>query len=191
MPADAVPLDALPFPAAVLDSQAGIAAANAEWIQAYAGCLPGQPFQTWCETVHASAPRLSAALLAGARRVLHHGERFVQNYGEGERFRISITPYRSAALVVHQDLYPAPERMRAQKLETMGRLMAGVAHDFANLITVIDGYCDILLQRAPAHGSAARRTGRRCATPSGTGRASPTSFWTSRAEEPPRPPRST
>ncbi len=150
VPADAVPLDALPFPAALLDSQAGISAANAGWIQAYSSCLPGQPFQTWCETVHASAPRLSAALLAGARRVLHDGGRFVQNYGEAERFRISITPYCSAALVVHQDLYPAPERMRAQKLETMGRLMAGVAHDFANLITVIDGYCDILLRRAPA-----------------------------------------
>ncbi len=150
MPAGAVPLDALPFPAAVLDSQAGIVAANAEWIQAYTGCLPGQPFRTWCETVHASAPRLSAALLAGARRVLHQGERFIQNYGEAERFRISIMPYRSTALVVHQDLYPTPERMRAQKLETMGRLMAGVAHDFANLITVIDGYCDILLRRAPA-----------------------------------------
>lgn len=149
VPADAVPLDALPFPAAIVDSAAGIAAANTEWIQTYAGSLPGKSFQTWCETVHAATPRLAAALLAGARRVLRHGERFVQNYGEGGRFRISISPYGSSALVVHQDLYPGPERMRAQKLETMGRLMAGVTHDFANLITVIDGYCDLLLRRAP------------------------------------------
>ena len=148
--ADAVPLDALPFPAAVVDPAAVIAAANAEWIQTYAGSRPGQPFETWCETVHAAAPRLAAALLAGAERVLHHGERFVQNYGEGGRFRISISPCDCGALVVHQDLYPAPERIRAQKMETMGRLMAGVTHDFANLITVIDGYCDILLKRAPA-----------------------------------------
>jgi two-component system cell cycle sensor histidine kinase/response regulator CckA len=147
-PEDVVPLDALPFPAAMLDSQAAIISANAEWVQAYPGCLPGRPFQAWCETVHATAPRLSAALLDGAWRALQQGERFVQNYGEGERFRITITLCHSAALVVHQDLYPAPERMRAQKMETMGRLMAGVAHDFANLITVIDGYCDILLQRA-------------------------------------------
>src|SRR5437764_12518663 len=39
-----------------------------------------------------------------------------------------------------------PEAHR-QKLETIGRLASGVAHDFANLVTLITGYSEILLNR--------------------------------------------
>jgi two-component system, cell cycle sensor histidine kinase and response regulator CckA len=35
----------------------------------------------------------------------------------------------------------------AQKLESVGQLAAGIAHDFNNILTVIQGYCDCLLQR--------------------------------------------
>ena len=34
---------------------------------------------------------------------------------------------------------------QAQKLDALGRLAAGVSHDFNNQLTVISGYCDILL----------------------------------------------
>src|SRR3954453_19531143 len=36
---------------------------------------------------------------------------------------------------------------RRQKLETIGRLASSVAHDFANLVTLITGYSEILLNR--------------------------------------------
>jgi two-component system cell cycle sensor histidine kinase/response regulator CckA len=45
---------------------------------------------------------------------------------------------------------PDPDDSQAQKMETLGRLAGGVAHDFASLVTLIAGYSDILLNRMGA-----------------------------------------
>lgn len=42
---------------------------------------------------------------------------------------------------------------QAQKLDALGRLAAGVAHDFNNQLTVISGYCDLLLEATPPDSS--------------------------------------
>ena len=60
--------------------------------------------------------------------------------------------------------------LQSQKLESVGRLAGGVAHDFNNYLTVINGYCDLLLSRlAPDDPGReglvdARRAGERAAT---------------------------
>jgi len=40
--------------------------------------------------------------------------------------------------------------VQSQKMEGIGRLAGGVAHDFNNYLTVINGYCEIMVGRLPA-----------------------------------------
>jgi signal transduction histidine kinase/CheY-like chemotaxis protein len=150
-----IPIDALPFPAAIVNRGGTIVRINFEWQAAHPACGPGTGFQGWCEAVHAERPELGAALLSAARAIVDGApDRFVQDYGpEEDRCRISVTPCGSGALALHEKLRPAPDgaederRAQARKMETLGRLVGGVAHDFANLLTSIAGYCDFLLNR--------------------------------------------
>lgn len=73
------------------------------------------------------------------------------------RLRLVATPYRQGdfegVLLTHTDA-DAPQDahafIQAYKMEALGRLAGGVAHDFANIVTLISGYSDILLNRIGA-----------------------------------------
>jgi PAS domain S-box-containing protein len=58
-------------------------------------------------------------------------------------------------LRLHQEML-----LRARKMEAVGALTAGVAHDFNNILTVISGNLEILEKTASPGGRAAKRIGR-------------------------------
>ncbi|MBZ5586607.1 MAG: hypothetical protein LAQ30_31355, partial [Acidobacteriia bacterium] len=151
-----VPLEALPFEAALVDGGGLIAAANSAWLAAHPKAAAGASCAKWCDRIHESSPDLRAGLLAGLEHVLNGREkRFEQNYGSpASPSRILVSACPRGALILHEpqssgDAPPLPEedRWQAHKMETIGRLVGGVAHDFANLITMIAGYGDILINR--------------------------------------------
>jgi len=82
--------------------------------------------------------------------------------GDGTPFpvEVSATPIeydqQAASLVFLRDISERKQAeaenrrleeqlLQVQKMESLGRLAGGVAHDFNNHLTVIDGYCDMLL----------------------------------------------
>jgi two-component system, cell cycle sensor histidine kinase and response regulator CckA len=124
-------LDSLPFGAALLDASGAVVAANALWERE--GCN-----ERYC----------SPAIQRGVKIVLSgQSERFAEyGYAGPIQYRITISRQGSGALVIQQPVEPGL-LTQSGKMETMGRLVGGVAHDFANLLTLIGGYSDLLLTR--------------------------------------------
>lgn len=117
------------------------------------GCAfrPGINYLSLCERADAVLATSVRAVLAGERdRCMAHCPAPAPL--DATWFRVVVVPAGSGsagAVAMHvnltRDLSSAD--VQAKKMEEVGRLAGGVAHDFANLMTLIAGYAEILSKR--------------------------------------------
>ena len=127
-----------------------------------------------------------------------HGE-FHNRKKDGSLYweQASISPMRDAAgaithfIAVKEDVTAHRELesqfLQAQKMETVGRLAGGVAHDFNNMLQVISSYTEMALKKTDSAAAAASSSCCRSARLPGDRPISPDSFWPSRASRPSAP----
>jgi two-component system cell cycle sensor histidine kinase/response regulator CckA len=74
---------------------------------------------------------------------------------DGHRARLVVATDVSERTRALAALHQSEEQLRhAQRMDAVGRIGIGVAHDFNNVLTSILGYGDVLLQRLPADDTA-------------------------------------
>jgi two-component system cell cycle sensor histidine kinase/response regulator CckA len=117
------------------------------------------------EDLHAERTRF-AQLMASGEPAYQNEHRFRRHDGTWFWGRVTVSAIReesgraTGAMAILEDVSPrrqaeqdlrlSEEKLRsAQKLEAIGRLVAGVAHNFNNLLTVTRGYAELLLTRHP------------------------------------------
>jgi signal transduction histidine kinase len=103
------------------------------------------------------ASRIPETIASGGSEAAFYEVDIIRKDGSRVTLENSVRPMREAGRIMGfqgvardvTDRKRLQEQLRvAQKMEVVGRLAGGIAHDFGNILTIINGYCSIILSRS-------------------------------------------
>jgi len=157
-------LDAAPTAMVVVDAEGHIVLANAHAGTVFGyepGELAGQPVENLLPESMRDVHRRHRDRFAAEPRTrrMGIGLELAGRRSDGSQFpaEVGLSTFESAgSLFVIAAVHDVTERQRletqlrqAQKMEAIGRLAGGVAHDFNNVLTAMNGYADVVLAELP------------------------------------------
>jgi signal transduction histidine kinase len=174
-------LNALSALIVIIDGTGRILAVNRAWreyVQDNVGRMEavseGQNYLKICRRATGAGREDAVAIAAGVRSVMFQGKKLFEteyacHRGDSKRwFHCRATPFRDngnfLVVVAHEDISPiklaqedlirSEKRFRqVQKIESLGTLAGGIAHDFNNILSAINGFSELAMEKAKADPS--------------------------------------